>query len=52
VKWGRLLLDWAGFVATGQLPPFVIQTGHPTSVIFALDPSLVVPVLALGAIWL
>lgn len=49
---GVYIAQWAGFVATGQLPPIVIQTGHPTSVVFALDLSLVVPVLALGAIWL
>jgi hypothetical protein len=41
-----------GFITTGQLPPIVTATGHPTSVVFALDLSLVVPVLVLGAIWL
>lgn len=41
-----------GFIVTGQLPPVVTLTGHPTSVVFALDLSLVVPVLVLGAIWL
>ena len=41
-----------GFVATGQLPPIIILTGHPTSVVFALDLSLVVPFFVLGAIWL
>lgn len=41
-----------GFVATGQLPPIVVQTGHPTNVIPALDLSLLVPVFVLGAIWL
>lgn len=49
---GVYTAQWAGFVATGQLPPIVVQTGHPTSVVFALDLSLVVPVLVLGAIWL
>jgi len=41
-----------GFIVTGQLPPVVVLTGHPTSVVFALDLSLVVPVLVLGAVWL
>jgi MFS family permease len=41
-----------GFITTGQLPPIVTLTGHPTNVVFALDLSLVVPVLVLGAIWL
>lgn len=41
-----------GFVATAQLPPIVVKTGHPTSVVFALDLSLLVPVFTLGAIWL
>jgi cellulose synthase/poly-beta-1,6-N-acetylglucosamine synthase-like glycosyltransferase len=40
------------FVATGQLPEIVLKSGHPTSVIFALDLSLLVPVFTLGAIWL
>ncbi len=40
------------FVATGQLPPIVVKTGHPTSVIFALDLSLLVPVFVIGAVWL
>lgn len=39
-------------VATGQVPQFIVKVGHPTSVVFALDLSLVVPFLVLGAIWL
>jgi hypothetical protein len=46
------IAQWVGFVAARQLPPIVVQTGHPTSVVFALDLSLVVPVLVLGAVWL
>lgn len=46
------IIQSLGFVATGQLPPIVVKTGHPTSVIFALDLSLLVPVFVLGAIWL
>jgi hypothetical protein len=41
-----------GFVATGELPEIIVKTGHPTSVVFALDMSLLVPVFAIGAIWL
>ena len=40
------------FIFTGQLPTIVTRTGHPTSVVFALDLTLLVPVLVLGAIWL
>lgn len=41
-----------GFVFTGQLPAIVTRTGHPTSIVFALDLTLLVPFLVLGAIWL
>jgi len=41
-----------GFILTGQLPPIVTRTDHPTSVVFALDLTLLVPYLVLGAIWL
>lgn len=41
-----------GFVVTGQLPQIVTKSGHPTSVVFALDLSLLVPVLILGAFWI
>lgn len=40
------------FIASGQLPSVVVKTGHPTSVIFALDLSLLIPAFILGAIWL
>ncbi len=40
------------FIFTGQLPAIVTRTGHPTSVVFALDLTLLVPVLVLGAVWL
>lgn len=49
---GVYIAQSLGFIATGQLPSIVILTGHPTSVVFALDLSFVVPVLVLGAIWL
>jgi hypothetical protein len=41
-----------GFVITGQVPGPVISSGHITAVVFALDLSLVVPGMALGAVWL
>jgi hypothetical protein len=40
------------FVFTGEVPAFITQVAHPTSVVFALDLSLVVPFLVVGAIWL
>jgi hypothetical protein len=40
------------FIVTGRLAAIVVSSGHPTSVVFALDPSLVVPGLVLGAAWL
>lgn len=40
------------FAITGQIPEIVQKTGHPTSVVFALDFSLLIPVFLLGAIWL
>lgn len=41
-----------GFIFTGQLPPIVQISGHPTSIVFALDLTLLVPWLVLGALWL
>jgi hypothetical protein len=41
-----------GFIFTDQLPEIVTKTGHPTSVVPALDLSFVVSWLVLGAVWL
>jgi hypothetical protein len=41
-----------GFIVTGQLPGIVVKTAHPTSMVFALDMTLVIPFFILGAIWL
>ncbi len=41
-----------GFIINGQLPQIIEKTGHITSVVFALDLSLVVPVFGLAAFWL
>ena len=40
------------FVATGDVPGSVEKTEHPTNVVFALDLTLLVPFLVLGAVWL
>lgn len=37
------------FVATGQVPQDVVQTGHPTAVVYATDLTLLMPALVLGA---
>ena len=40
------------FILTGQLPSIISTSGHITNVVFALDLTLVIPWLALGAFWL
>ncbi len=40
------------FIATGDLPEIVTLTEKSTSVVFALDLSMVVPWFILGAVWL
>lgn len=40
------------FVTSGTMPAIVSVTGHPTSVVFALDLTLVVPPLAIAAVLL
>jgi hypothetical protein len=49
---GLWIAQSLSFVITGQVPEFINKVAHPTSVVFALDLSLVVPFLILGAIWL
>lgn len=46
------LMQSIGFIVTGQLPAIVTISGHPTNVVFALDLTLLIPWLAVGAIWL
>jgi hypothetical protein len=41
-----------GFIITGQLPAIVTTSGHVTNMVYALDLTLLVPWLALGALWL
>ncbi len=40
------------FIATGKVPPIITASGHPTNIVFALDLTLLVPWLVLGALWL
>jgi len=49
IVYGAASLD---FVFTGHVPEIVTLTGHPTSIVYALDLSLVVPWFVLAAIWL
>jgi hypothetical protein len=41
-----------GFIFTGQVPSIVTISGNPTNIVFALDLTLLVPWLVLGALWL
>ncbi len=40
------------FVATGTVPGIVVTSGHPTSIVFAQDLTLLRPWFILGALWL
>jgi hypothetical protein len=40
------------FVFTGQVPAAILQTDHPTGVVFATDLSLLIPALILSSILL
>lgn len=46
------LVQSIGFIFTGSVPAIVTMSGHPTNVVFALDLTLLIPWLILGAIWL
>jgi len=41
-----------GFIITGTLPAIITISEHPTNVVFALDLTLLVPWLIIGALWL
>ena len=49
---GVYLLQSIGFIVTGQIPAIVSISGHPTNMVFALDLTLLIPWLAVGAVWL
>jgi hypothetical protein len=40
------------FIITGQLPSIIARTGSNTSIVFALDLTLLIPMMILGAVWL
>ncbi|MFZ5821466.1 MAG: hypothetical protein ACOYYJ_16335 [Chloroflexota bacterium] len=46
------LLQSIGFIFTDSVPAIVTMSGHPTNVVFALDLTLLIPWLILGAFWL
>ena len=46
------LIQSIGFIATDNVPAIVTMSGHPTNVVFALDLTLLLPWLILGALWL
>jgi len=37
---------------TGEVPPQVVQFGHPTAIVFAIDLTLLLPAMGLSAVWL
>ncbi len=41
-----------GYLFTGVLPETIVLTGHPTSIVFALDMALVIPLSAIAAVLL
>jgi hypothetical protein len=46
------LIQSIGFIFTGSVPAIVTMSGHPTNVVFALDLTLLIPWLIVGAFWL
>lgn len=44
--------QWAVFAVGGAVPPIMARTAQHTNVVFALDLSLVIPLLVVGAVWL
>lgn len=46
------LIQSVGFIFTDNVPAIVTMSEHPTNVVFALDLTLLIPWLILGAIWL
>lgn len=49
---GLWIAQSLSFVVTGQLPQSIVDSGHPTGIVFALDLALLVPGMVLGALWL
>lgn len=46
------LIQSVGFIVNGALPSIITLSGHPTNIVFALDLTLLIPWLMLGAFWL
>jgi len=46
------LIQSISFIFTDNVPAIVTMSGHPTNVVFALDLTLLIPWLILGAFWL
>jgi hypothetical protein len=46
------VMQSVGFIVNGALPAIVAKSEHPTSIVFALDLTLLVPFLVVGGIWL
>lgn len=46
------MLQSIGFIFTGELPDIITRSGNPTSIVFALDLTLLIPFFILGACWL
>jgi hypothetical protein len=40
------------FLFTGNVPQSVIDSGHPTAIVFALDLAILLPAAGLAAVWL
>jgi hypothetical protein len=40
------------FITKGELPSIVLVSEHPTSIVFALDLTILVPWMILGGVWL
>jgi hypothetical protein len=49
---GLWIAQSVSFIFTGQLPQSVIDAGGQTNVVFAIDLSIMIPTLILGAAWL
>lgn len=49
---GLWIAQSLGFVFSGTVPQSIIDSGHPTAIVFALDLSLLIPFIVLGAVWL
>lgn len=49
---GLWIVRSLNFIVTGEIPQDVLQTGHPTAVVYATDLSLLISSLVVAAVWL